>query len=93
MELSGPLFSMAARMQQICWHFYETERNVHFMNEMNMDWDDLRLFLAVARGGRPVGRGARQRKKRSNTGQTDAGARSSHRYGAVPKVAARLRID
>lgn len=42
---------MAAKMQQTCWHFYETYRNVHFMNEMNMDWDDLRLFLAVARGG------------------------------------------
>lgn len=27
------------------------ECNVHFMNEMNFDWDDLRLFLAVAREG------------------------------------------
>ena len=29
----------------------EIECNVHFMNETNFDWDDLRLFLAVARKG------------------------------------------
>lgn len=29
----------------------ETYCNVHFMHEMNLDWDDLRLFLAIARLG------------------------------------------
>ena len=35
-------------LKSICV-FYETYCNNHFMNEMN--WDDLRLFLAVARQG------------------------------------------
>lgn len=32
-------------------HIHEMYCNVHFMNETNFDWDDLRLFLAVARQG------------------------------------------
>jgi DNA-binding transcriptional LysR family regulator len=36
---------------QKTFHIHETYCNDRFMNEMNFDWDDLRLFLAVARKG------------------------------------------
>lgn len=35
----------------IAFDIYETECNDHFMDETKFDWDDLRLFLAVARAG------------------------------------------
>ena len=33
------------------FHIHETSCNDRFMGETNFDWDDLRLFLAVARAG------------------------------------------
>ncbi len=43
------LFSRSLHLTPL--HIHEIYCNDRFMNETNFDWDDLRLFLAVARGG------------------------------------------
>ncbi len=48
------------------FRYNETYCNDRFMNEMNFDWDDLRLFLAVARRG-GLAAAASQTKKSAPT--------------------------
>lgn len=50
-------------------HIHETLCNDHFMNETNFDWDNLRLFLAVAREGGLAAASASTRKSAPTLGR------------------------